>query len=133
MTTVKHEPSAEPSRRTMAPASLHRQSGPGQGYGDKIRTFLAHIVPGSSRWRMVAAGALANRPMMHCSWPTKETVCSALADYSICVTREAKISLCVHAAFVLPHVHTHSFVLMKRGGLTINYELLTRPFFYPCS
>lgn len=52
---------------------------------------------------------------MHRSWPTEETVCSALADYSICVTREAKISPCVHAAFTLPHVPTYSFVLIERG------------------
>lgn len=59
-------------------------------------------------------GALANRPIMHYSWPTEETVCSALADYSICVTREAKIFLCVHAAFILPHEQRHSFMLIER-------------------
>lgn len=97
------------------PASLYRQSRPGQGYKDKIRTFLAASVAGSSRWRMVAVGALASRPIMHHSWPTEEHVCSALAHYSIClfifihicVTREVKISLCVHAAFSL-YRHTHS-------------------------
>ncbi len=95
-------------------ASLYRQSAPGQGYEDKIRTFLADIVSGSSRWRKVPVGALASRPIMHRSWPTEETVCSVLADYSICVTREAEISLCVHAVFILPHVQRHSFMLIER-------------------
>lgn len=113
------------------PTSAHRQPRPGQGYEDQIRTFLAHIVPGSSRLKMVPGEApcqLANNAsrlphrgdcMLSIGWP----------QY-ICVTRGAKISLCVCAAFVLPHVPTHSPVLTERKCLQRiscreqeNYEL----------
>ena len=100
--------------REQGPASPYRQSAPGQGCEDKIRTFLSDIVPGSARCKAVPVRSVANGPIMHLSWPTEKTVFSALADYCLCVRRAAKISLCVRAAFILTHVQTHTFMSMER-------------------
>lgn len=90
MTAVKHEPLAEAGQQNNVPASLYSRSRPGQGFEDQIRTFQTNTVPGSSRWRMVPVGALANRPKVHHSWLTEETECD---DYGIlCVTREVKVT-----------------------------------------
>lgn len=66
---MKHQPNWA-SEQLACLTSLCRRFRPGQGYEDKIRTFPDHIVPGRSRWRIVAAGALANRPIMHRAQPT---------------------------------------------------------------
>lgn len=112
MTPVKHEPSADLSSRTMA--LRHWADNPDQVKATRIR--LGHSWP---TLFLAARGGGWCQPAHNASLQAHRGDCVLSIGWLqfIYVTREAEISLCVHAAFILPHVPTHTFMFMEAKRL----------------